>query len=92
MVRSVFSEKLQCDVYCVGSHRASLGEIADMVRDYVPDADITFAPNATGFPQINRMSGVRLVADLGYTMPSLSDRVRDQINIARGERQMPLLS
>ena len=92
MVRSVFSEKLQRDVYCVGSHRASLGEIAEMVRDYVPDADITFAPNATGFPQINRMSGVRLVADLGYTMPSLSARVRDQINIARGERQMPLIS
>ena len=51
-----------------------------------------FAPDAAGFPQINRMSGARLEADLGFQMPALADRVRHQINVARAERQLPPLT
>lgn len=91
MVRTAFADRLQRDVYCVGSHRASLGDIAEIVRGFVPEADISFASDAAGFPQINRMSGARLDADLGYTMPPLADRIRDQINTARTERQLPPL-
>lgn len=92
MVRTAFAETLQRDVYCVGSHRASLGEMAATVRGFLPDADIVFAPDAAGFPQINRMSGARLETDLGYEMPALADRIREQINIARAERQFPPVS
>lgn len=92
MVRTAFAESLQRDAYCVGSHRASLNDVAATVRDFLPDADITFAPDAAGFPQINRMSGARLEADLGYKMPALADRIRDQINVARAERQLPPVS
>jgi len=92
MVRTGFAEGLTRDVYCVGSNRASLGDVAELVRDFLPDADITFAPDAAGFPQINRMSGARLEADLGFQMPALADRVRHQINVARAERQLPPLT
>jgi hypothetical protein len=56
------------------------------------DADITFAPNAPGFEQINRQSGAQLENDLGYRMPSMQQRISDQINVARQKRQMPSLS
>ena len=92
MVRTAFAEGLQSDIYCVGSPRASLGEIAEILCGFLPDADIKFDPEADGFPQINRISGARLELDLSYTMPPLIDRIRDQINTARIERQLPLLS
>ena len=57
----------------------------------LPDAKIAFAPDAAGFEQINRMDGTRLKRDLGYTPPSLEDRIRHQIDVARRKRQQPPL-
>ena len=91
MVRTAFAETLSRDVYCVSAHRASLGDIAGMVRDLLPDADISFSPDATGFVQINRLSGERLEDEVGYTPPSLRYRIRDQIDTVRRERQLPPL-
>ena len=92
MVRTAFAESLERDVYCVSAHRASLNDIAGTLRDLIPGAVITFAPDAAGFIQINRLNGARLERDLGYTMPSLRDRIRDQIDTARRERPMAPLA
>lgn len=91
MVQLAFSDSLSRDIYCASAHRISLGGIADEVHALLPDADISFAPNAPGFEQINRQSGARLEHDLGYRMPTMQQRIRDQINVARRERQMPPL-
>jgi len=92
LIRLAFATALERDVYCVPTHRVSLGEIADKLRAILPDADIAFAPDATSFEQINRMDGTRLERDLGYTPPPLEDRIRHQIDVARQERQRPPLS
>jgi len=91
MVQLAFSEALSRNIYCASAHRISLGGIADEIRALLPDADITFAPGAPGFEQINRQSGARLEADLGYRMPSMQERIRNQISVARRQRQMPEL-
>ena len=91
MVQLAFSEALPRDIYCASAHRISLDGIADEIRALLPGADITFAPGATGFEQINRQSGARLEADLCYRVPSMQERIRNQINVARRERQMPEL-
>ena len=57
----------------------------------LPDAEIAFAPDAAGFEQINRMDGTRLKRHLGYTPPSVDDRIRHKINVARRKRQLPPL-
>ena len=67
----LFATRLERDVYCVPTHRVSLGKIAEKLRAILPDAEIAFAPDAAGFEQINRMDGTRLKRDLGYTPPSL---------------------
>jgi UDP-glucose 4-epimerase len=92
MMRLAFEDSLSRDIYCAGAHRASLADIAGHVRALLPAAEIGFAPDAPGFEQINRQSGARLERDIGYRMPSLRERIRDQINTARRERQMPALA
>jgi UDP-glucose 4-epimerase len=91
MVQTAFAVSLTRDVYCVSAHTASLGEIADTVRELLPGAEIAFSPDARGFVQINRLSGARLERDAGYTPPPLRQRVRDQIDRVRRERQLPPL-
>ena len=92
MLRLAFADVSDQDVYCVPTRRASLGEIADSIRRILPDADISFAPDAASFEQINRMDGGRFERDFGYTPPPLEDRIRHQINVARRAQQLPPLS
>ena len=92
MLQTAFAPELERDVYCVAAHTASLREITDILRSMLPGADISFADGAAGFTQINRLNGARLAHDTGYTMPSLRDRIRDQANMARRERQLPPLT
>ena len=89
MVCTAFAETLTRDVYCVSAHTASLGGIADIVRALLPDADISFSTEARGFIQVNRISGARLERDARYTPPPLRQRIRDQIDTVRRERQLP---
>ena len=92
MIRLAFADVLERRIYCVPTRRASLGEIAERVRLFLPDADISFAPDAASFEQINRMDGGRFERDFGYTPPPLEDRIRHQINVARCAQQLPPLS
>lgn len=91
MVRTAFAETLTRDVYCVSAHTASLGAVADIIRALLPGADISFSPEARGFVQVNRISGARLERDAAYTPPPLRQRIRDQIDTVRRERQLPPL-
>ena len=40
-VRAILSDSLRHPVYISGGHLATLGEMADMVRDFIPNAQIT---------------------------------------------------
>ncbi len=92
MVQTAFAEGLSQEIYCVPTHRASLREIASTVSSVLPEAQISFMPDASGFEQINRMTGRRLSADLGYKTPPLETSIRHQIDTARRERQLQPVS
>ena len=92
MVQTAFAEGLSQEIYCVPTHRASLREIASTVSSVLPDAQISFMPDASGFEQINRMTGTQLASDLGYKIPPLETSIRHQIDTARLERQLQPLS
>ncbi|MEC7302457.1 MAG: hypothetical protein VXV97_07840 [Pseudomonadota bacterium] len=91
LIRLSFATRLERDIYCVPTHRVSLGKIAEKLRAILPDAEIAFAPDAAGFEQINRMDGTRLKRDLRYAPSLLDDRIRHQIDVARRKRQQPPL-
>ena len=46
--RVVMKDKPAHAVYNTGGHTISLGEIADMVREFIPDAQITFDKETGG--------------------------------------------
>ena len=89
MVRLCFAEGLTRNVYMCPTNRASMGEIITTTKKLLPDAMIDIAPDAITYVQANHFDAGILEKDLNYKLPSLEQRLRDQINKARAERQMP---
>lgn len=91
MMRTAFADALSLDIYCVPTHRVSLQQISELLSSALSGTDVKFAPDASGFEQINRMNGSRLATDLGYQLPPFETSMRHQIDTARRERQLPPL-
>lgn len=71
--------------YNLGGPPYSLRDVAAAVRNYIPDAQITFGsePGAAGLPW--KVSCARAKADYGFSVMSLEDAVLLHINEARAE-------
>ncbi len=82
-IRTALSDTLRHPVYITGGHVATVGEVADLVRSYLPDAVITTGDRTT--PHVHLVDNSRMLGDIGYEMPPLRDRVLDHINEARAE-------
>jgi nucleoside-diphosphate-sugar epimerase len=89
-VRVALAERLNHPVYITGGHLASIGEMADLVRGFIPDARI--ATGEAAVPHIYLVDNARIMADLGYKIAPLKTRVLDHINDARTEAGLPLIS
>ena len=88
-VRAVLSDTLRHPVYISGGHLATLGEMVDLVRGFIPDAQITLGTRPV--PHVYLVDNSRMLADIGYEMPPLRDRVLDHINEARLEAGLELI-
>lgn len=91
LVRLCFAPSLDRPVYVGGSIAASVRGVADIVTRYAPAADIGFAAGADPYPVIRHMDSSRIEAAIDYVLPPLETRIRDHMNQARRERQMPEL-
>lgn len=78
-------------VYLSGGDTCSLAELADLVRQIVPDARISFDDSAKDFPHVYIADDSRLREDTGYVRPSLRQRVLDNMNVARAAAGLPPL-
>ncbi len=88
-VQAVLSESLRHNVYLTGGHLATIGDLADLVRRFIPAAQITTGDQAV--PHVYRVDNSRMLADFGYELPPLEVRVREHINDARTEAGLPQL-
>jgi nucleoside-diphosphate-sugar epimerase len=91
MARLVFAEGLSLPVYAGLNAQATVGDAVGIVRKYLPDADIAFAPDAVTYETILKVDGRKLEQAIDYRLPSFEQRVLDHMNEARAERQMPRL-
>ena len=82
-VRAVHSVNLAHPVYISGGHLATLADIADIVKGFVPDARITLGENR--MPHVYLVDNSRMLRDIGYELPTLREGVLDHINEARRE-------
>jgi len=92
--RVIMTDKPQHWVYNTGGVGISMGEIADMVREFLPDAKITFEKE-TGGKAISGnylIDNSRLVQEFGVQYRPYRERILQIINEVRREAGMPLVA
>ena len=93
----VFARVLLADaprhaLYNSGGIPVSLGELADIVRDFLPDAQITFAQEGGREDSGNYLVDCsRLAQEFGIEYPGLHTRVLEVINDVRRQEGLPLV-
>jgi len=91
--RVIMTDKPKHAVYNTGGIAISMGEIAEIVREFLPDAQITF-DNATGGKALSGnhlIDNTRLVTEFGIQYRPYRDRVLQIINDIRKEEGLPPL-
>ncbi len=95
-IAEVFARVLLADapqhaIYNSGGIPISLGELADLVRELLPDAKITFAQEGGREESGNYLvDNSRLRKEFGIEYPPLRTRVREIINDVRRQEGLPL--
>ena len=92
--RVIMKDKPEHAVYNTGGHTISLGELAGIVREFLPDAQITF-DKETGGKELSGnylIDNTRLVQEFGVQYRPYRERVLQIINDIRREEGLPLVS
>ena len=92
--RVIMTDKPKHMAYSTGGQAISLGELADIVREFLPDAKITFE-NETGGKELSGnylIDNTRLVQEFGVQYRPYRERVLQIINDIRREEGLPLVS
>jgi nucleoside-diphosphate-sugar epimerase len=92
--RVIMKDKPEHTVYNTGGQTISLGELADLVREFLPDAQITF-DKETGGKELSGnylIDNTRLVQEFGVQYRPYRERVLQIINDIRREEGLPLVS
>jgi nucleoside-diphosphate-sugar epimerase len=92
--RVVMKDKPEHPVYNTGGQTISLGEIADIVREFLPDAQISFDHETGGRERSGNfmIDNSRVVQEFGIQYRPYRERVLQIINEVRREEGQPPLS
>ena len=89
-VRAALADKLNHPLNISGCSMCSIKEMADIVRDIIPNAQISTGDQLV--PHVYNVDNSRMLADIGYEIAPLRQRILDHINDARTEAGMDTLS
>jgi nucleoside-diphosphate-sugar epimerase len=90
--RVLLADAPRHDVYNSGGVAVSLGELADLVREFLPDAKITFEQEGGREESGNYLvDNSRLRKEFGIEYPPLRTRVHEIINDVRRLEGLPLV-
>jgi nucleoside-diphosphate-sugar epimerase len=92
--RVTAAERPRHALYNTGGHTISLGALAEMVRGFIPGAEIRFAKESGGRAASGNylIDNRRLVEEFGVQYAPFRDRVRQIINAVRQEEGQPGLA
>ena len=89
-VRVTLADSCAHTVYNTGGIPISMGDLADIVRGFLPDADITFDADGGKEESGNYLvDNSRLLGEFELEYPPLASRVRDIINDVRRDNGQP---
>lgn len=85
--RVTMADKPQHPTYNTGGHATSLGQLADLVRELIPDADISFDEQTGGKEHCTNwlIDNSRLRDEFGVSYPPFRERVIEIINAVRAD-------
>lgn len=83
LVRLALKPQLAHFAYNNGGESVTATQLADLVRHWLPEAQISFDESKPTTPLIDRMSGLRLEQEIDFKPRSLSEGIRAHINEAR---------
>lgn len=91
--RVLMADEPNHEIYNSGGNTMSMGELADLVREFLPEADITFKHEVGGKARSGNylIDNTRLVEEFGVQFPPFRDRVRQTINDVRQTHGLPLV-
>jgi nucleoside-diphosphate-sugar epimerase len=90
--RVLLADAPQHEIYNSGGAPISLGELADLVREFLPDAKIAFAHEGGRDESGNYLvDNSRLRKEFGIEYPPLRTRVGEIINDVRRQEGLPLV-
>ena len=89
--RVVMKDKPDHSIYNTGGHTISLGELADIVREFLPDAQITFDNENGGRERSGNfmIDNSRVVTEFGMQFRPYRERVLQIINEVRTDEGKP---
>jgi nucleoside-diphosphate-sugar epimerase len=91
-MRILLADAPRHSLYNSGGIPVSLGELADIVRGFLPDAQITFAKEGGREDSGNYLvDWSRLAKEFGIEYPGLHTRVLEVINEVRQQEGLPLV-
>ncbi len=89
-VQVALGDQLNHFIYLTGGHLATIGEMADLVRRFIPEAQISVGSRT--LPHVYLVDNSRMLADLGYEMAPLAVRALEHLNDARAEAGLEPIS
>jgi nucleoside-diphosphate-sugar epimerase len=85
LVRLALKPRLSHFAYNNGGTCISAGELANVIKKFLPDAQIDFEASKPGTPLIDNQDGARLIREIEFVPRSIEEGVRAHINEARAE-------
>ena len=83
MVLLALKDKLNYFAYNTGSETVSGVQLAEIIKELVPNAEITFEPNANYTPFIDEQNDERIRKEISFTPRSLKEGIKAHMNEAR---------
>lgn len=88
LVRLALKPALSHFAYNNGGHCVTAAQIAEIVKKWIPGAQIQFG-DGPGTPLIDNQDGTRLIREIDFVPPPLENGVRAHINEARASAGLP---
>jgi nucleoside-diphosphate-sugar epimerase len=91
--RVLLADAPRHEIYNTGGIAVSLGELAGLVREFLPEARITFEKEGGREESGNYLvDNSRLCKEFGIELPPLRERVREILNDVRRQEGLPLVT
>ena len=82
-------ERLKYPVYNSFAYSVTAGELAQGVREFLPEAEIEFNEKAADFPLVYTWSSEKLEKEIGFKPSPIEGMIKKHINEVRRKAGLP---